>query len=146
MEESEKILLRRLSFFAGGMDLEAVEAVCAGDGLDAYDLLDILSGLVNKSLVISQRQQDQRPRYTLLETIRQYAQEQLVETGYGGKYRDRHLKYFQQLAFKAGAHFCAVTYGMTKRREWEVAGVQRVIDTLSELPKLLQAINRSSED
>jgi predicted ATPase/class 3 adenylate cyclase len=62
LSEEEQVLLGRLSVFAGGMDLEAVEAVCAGDNLDIYDLLDLLGDLVNKSLVIAQREQGQATR------------------------------------------------------------------------------------
>ena len=101
LSEKEQVLLGRLSVFAGGMDLEAVEAVCAGDNLDIYDLLDILGDLVNKSLVIAQREQGQATRYRLLETIRQYAQERLLTTGLGKEFRCRHLAYFLQLAEEA---------------------------------------------
>jgi predicted ATPase len=98
LTETEQILLQRLSVFAGGMSLEAVEAVCAGDGLDSYDLLDLLSELVRKSLVLSRREQEQPIRYHLLETIRQYAQERLVMTGQGATFRQRHLAYFMTWA------------------------------------------------
>lgn len=94
LTETEQMLLQRLSVFAGGMHLEAVEAVCAGDGLDLYDILDFLSELVKKSLVLARRELGQPIRYSLLETIRQYAQERLVVTGQGANFRQRHLNYF----------------------------------------------------
>lgn len=95
---AEQMLLQRLSVFAGGMTLEAVEAVCAGDGLDPYDLLDLLSELVKKSLVLSRREPRQPLRYHLLETIRQYAQERLMVTGQGATFRRHHLDYFMTWA------------------------------------------------
>ncbi len=101
LTETEQMLLQRLSVFAGGMSLEAVEAVCAGDGLDPYDLVDLLSELVRKSLVLSRREQGQPIRYHLLETIRQYAQERLVMAGQGATYRQRHLDYFMTWAKRA---------------------------------------------
>lgn len=97
LSNSEKILLQRLSVFSGGMRLDAVEAVCASDELDAYEILDLLTELVNKSLVISRREQGKETRYFLLETIRQYAQERLTEAGDSATYRDRHLDHFLQL-------------------------------------------------
>jgi predicted ATPase/class 3 adenylate cyclase/Tfp pilus assembly protein PilF len=100
---AEQLLLPRLSVFAGGMTLEAVEAVCAGDGLDVYDMLDLLSELVNKSLVMARREQAQETRYQLLETIRQYAQERLEPTGQRATLRQRHLNYFLHLGEQAGA-------------------------------------------
>ena len=101
LSETEQALLQRLSVFAGGMNLNAVEAVCAGDGLDVYELLDLLTSLVNKSLVVVRREQGQEARYHLLETIRHYAQERLAEAGQTEKFRDRHLAYFWQVAAQA---------------------------------------------
>ncbi len=90
--------MQRLSVFAGCMRLDAVEAVCADDDLDLYDLLDFLGELVNKSLVLARREQREEIRYRLLETIRQYAQERLLMTRQGATFRNRHLQYFRQWA------------------------------------------------
>jgi hypothetical protein len=97
LSEAERTLLRRLSVFAGGWTLEAAEAVCAGEGLERDDVLDLLTQLVNKSLVIPDRESDTGARYRLLETIRQYARERLLEAG-GGEVRERHLDYFLKFA------------------------------------------------
>jgi predicted ATPase/class 3 adenylate cyclase len=91
--EPERVLLRRLSVFAGGWTLEAAEAVCAGDGLDHDEVLDVLAQLVNKSLVVADREQGQETRYRLLETIRQYALERLVESGETDAVQWRHTEY-----------------------------------------------------
>ena len=107
LSENERLLLCRLSIFAGGWTLEAAEAVCAGEGIDSYDVLDLLSQLVNKSLVavIEKPQTNLKPlssrknlRYRMLETIRQYAREKLMEAGEGEKIRGRHFDYYLQMA------------------------------------------------
>jgi predicted ATPase len=67
----EQALLRRLAVFAGGCSLSAVEAVCTGDGIERDQVLELLSSLVNKSLVVAETLQRTEARYSLLETIRQ---------------------------------------------------------------------------
>jgi non-specific serine/threonine protein kinase len=79
LSESERILLRRLAVFAGGWTLEAAEAVCSGNSVDASAILDFLTQLVDKSLVTVEMFEGGR-RYRLLETVRQYAHEKLRET------------------------------------------------------------------
>ncbi|MEO3870570.1 LuxR C-terminal-related transcriptional regulator [Nonomuraea sp. B12E4] len=90
LRPKERVLLRRLSVFAGLFDLGLAEQVCADGGiLRRADLLDLLSGLVDKSLVLYQGAVG---RYRLLETIRQYAAERLAEAGEDARLRDRHLR------------------------------------------------------
>jgi len=97
LHEPEKLLLQRLSAFAGGWTLESAERVCAGDGLADRDVLDLLTSLVDKSLVMAE-QNDGRYRYRLLETVRQYARDQLLESGAGDVVRQRHRDFFLALA------------------------------------------------
>lgn len=94
LPETERILLERLSVFSGGFTLDAAEVVCAGDGVDAADVLDLLAALVEKSLV-GMRERDGRARYALLEVVRQYAAGRLGERG--GELGSR----------TAHAHWCA---------------------------------------
>jgi predicted ATPase/class 3 adenylate cyclase len=102
LSENERLLLRRLSVFAGGWTLEAAEEVCAGDGIETYEVLDLLTQLVNKSLVIlAEHSQSEETRYRMLETIRQYAREKLMEAGGSEIVRDRHLSYLVKLAEQA---------------------------------------------
>lgn len=102
LPEHERALLRRLSVFAGGWTLEAAETVCQGRGIDDYDVLEPLSQLVNKSLVVADAEDGTREtRYRLLEMVRQYAREKLSETGDGMVVRDLHLEYFLGLAQRA---------------------------------------------
>jgi non-specific serine/threonine protein kinase len=104
LTESERMLLRRLSVFAGGFTLEAAEAVCS-QGMKRSDILDLLGRLVDKSLVIVDTDSAvSGTRYRLLETIRQYALEKLVETGEALLTRDQHLGFFLDLAEKSEPH------------------------------------------
>ena len=97
LTEPERRVLQRLSIFAGGADLEAAEAVCACECVQPEEVLDILSHLVEKSLVVAD-QSSSETRYRLLETIRQYARQKLAEQGDEEACRDRHLLYFMQWA------------------------------------------------
>jgi predicted ATPase/class 3 adenylate cyclase len=91
LDQREQQAFRRLSVFAGGASLESVEAVCEAD-------LDELFSLVAKSLVRRQGLDDSRPRYWMLETIREYAASLLEESGEAAEYRQRHLRWFAALA------------------------------------------------
>jgi tetratricopeptide (TPR) repeat protein len=93
----ERVLFHRLAVFAGGWSLEAAEAVCAGDGIDEYEVLDVLQQLVNKSLVLVDEQGD-AARYRYQETIREYARERLMEAGELETMRERHRDWYVQLA------------------------------------------------
>ena len=72
LSESERLLLARLSVFAGGWTLEAVELICSEKGLNKADILDVLTGLVDKSLVAGETDTSPERRYSLLETMRGY--------------------------------------------------------------------------
>jgi predicted ATPase len=104
LTEPERILLRRLAVFAGGFTLEAAEAVCS-QGMKRSDILDLLGRLVDKSLVIVDEISGvSETRYRLLETIRQYALEKLIDTGEASAVRDRHLEFYLGLAEKSDPH------------------------------------------
>ena len=96
----EKLLLQRLSVFAGGWTLAAGEQVGAGDGVDEAEVFDLLTSLSDKSLVVAE-QMDEHSRYRLLETVRQYARDRLMESGGGEAVRERHRDYFLALAEEA---------------------------------------------
>ena len=95
----ERVLLRRLSVFAGGFALEGAEAVGPCDEVPRDDVLDLLGQLVDKSLVTLDVGND---RYRLLETVRQYALERLAEAGDEAGARDAHLRFYVTLAQRAG--------------------------------------------
>ena len=94
----EQVMLQRLSVFAGGCSLATAEAICGENGIERERILELLSALVNKSLVAAQTLQASQARYQLLETIRQYAQEKLAASGEGPALRNRHLRGFLSLA------------------------------------------------
>jgi predicted ATPase/class 3 adenylate cyclase len=95
LDEPERALLRRLSVFAGGWSLEAAEAVGSGGEIDIVQVLDLLTRLVEKSLVTMEAG---GTRYRLLETVRQYARERLEDSGEASDTRTRHLAYHVALA------------------------------------------------
>ena len=92
LAEGERTLLRRLAVFAGGFTLDAVEGIC-GDPERSGSLLDLLTGLVDKSLVIVDHEADE-VRYRLLETVRAYAWMHLVAAGEAPDLRTRHARWF----------------------------------------------------
>ncbi len=95
--EKEQILLRRLSVFVGGWNLEAAEAICSGDSLASVDILDVLMQLVDKSLITVDAQR-REARYRLLETVRQFGEERLEAAGERATLRRRHRDWFLNLA------------------------------------------------
>ncbi len=101
LSDPERILLRRLSVFAGGCSMEAAESVCTGNGIIVDEILDLLSSLANKSILQAERKQGEETRYRLLETVRQYAREKLFDARESASTRDRHLEYFLDLAEQA---------------------------------------------
>jgi predicted ATPase len=100
LSEQERLLFRRLAVFVGGWTLEGAEAVCGFGEIESFDILDLLTHLVDKSLVIVETV-GKESRYRRLETIRQYAREKLFETDEAKQLRDHHLDYFLTLAEKA---------------------------------------------
>ena len=88
LDDAEKTLLERCSVFAGGFDLQSACAVAGFDDSDDYAVLDLLDALVRKSLLVADRSSG-RTRFSMLETIRQFAEEQLVASGDGDRGSDR---------------------------------------------------------
>jgi ATP/maltotriose-dependent transcriptional regulator MalT len=100
LSQKERALFRRLSVFAGGFTLEAAESVCVGEELHRDEVLELLSQLVDKSLVVAQ-ERDGAARYRQLETIRQYGWERLEEAGEGDWVREQHAGYYLAVAEEA---------------------------------------------
>lgn len=100
LSEKERTLLRRLAVFAGGWTLPAAESVCSIGDIDTLEVLDLLTQLVDKSLVIAEVQ-DGSERYWFLDTIRHYGRERLLESGESDELARRHAAYFATLAYEA---------------------------------------------
>ena len=93
----EKTMLQRLSVFAGGCNLEAAEEVTSGEGIDRLDVLELVAGLAAKSLVVVE-ESNTDTRYLLLDSIREYAATELIESGAETHRRDRHAAWCRQIA------------------------------------------------
>ena len=99
---AERMVLRRLAVFSGGASLDAAERVCAGDGVEQDQVLELLTALADKSLLLAEG--DDAPRYRMLGTIKEYAGHRLAEAGETDLARHAHLAYFTELAETAEPH------------------------------------------
>jgi len=111
LSEQERALFARLSIFAGGFTLDSAAAVCGGDELDEIAVLELLSSLVDKSLVQADPEGD--GRYRLLESTRQYGREKLIEKGEHAAIAHAHARAFLDLARRLEHG-----YNTTSDREW----------------------------
>ena len=108
----ERVLFRRLAAFAGGWTLEAAEAVGAGDQVEAADVIDLLTALVEKSMVGFGRESS---RYFLLETFREYGLQRLHESGERASVQARHISYFLDLGEQS---YKPIQQGDRSARDW----------------------------
>ncbi len=107
LDEKEKAVLRRLSVFAGGWTLTAAEAVCSDEVVERWEVLDLFTRLMDKSLVEHDPDKSLRcgqARYRMLETLREFTLTQLKEAGEETALRRRHQTYFVALAETAAPH------------------------------------------
>jgi predicted ATPase/DNA-binding SARP family transcriptional activator len=102
LTDAERMVLRRLSVFSGGASLEAAERVCAGDGVEQEQVLELLTSLAEKSLLLTQG--DGAPRYRMIGTIKEYAAQRLAEAGEADRARRAHLACFTELTETAEPH------------------------------------------
>ena len=100
LTEHEKTVFHRLSVFVGGFDLEAYEKICDDDTMENENSIDLLTGLIEKSLVVTRTLENGEYRYQLLETIRHYAKGKLLECGESDTLRESHFQYYCGLAEK----------------------------------------------
>jgi predicted ATPase/class 3 adenylate cyclase len=103
LDDEQRTLFRRLSVFAGGTTLDAVIAICADATLTAGRVLDVLSELVDRSLVIVSEQPAGGVRYSLLETAREYAASRLHESGEDEHVKEAHRQHYLELATRLGS-------------------------------------------
>lgn len=137
LTEPERDLLRRLSVFVGGFDLQGAEAVCAEGGIESFDVADLLSSLVNKSLVSAERISTSL-RFRLLETIRQYAADQLIQIGGESdatRTRELHAEHYLRISLEAALELEGPKQGVwLKRLDLEYDNLLATFSTLSADP------------
>ena len=119
LTEPERVLLRRLSVFMAGFDLDAAQAVAGTTDVERYQVLDQLSLLVDKSLVIAENV-GVRTRYRLLETVRQYALEKLGESGEADGIRARHRDHYTAMAKRLDAPAATSKEHLVEQAEIEI--------------------------
>ncbi len=105
LPDPEKVLFRRLSAFSGGFGLETAESVGADPRLENHTVLDLLAALVDKSMVATRKRSRGTARYHLLETLRQYGDERLRESGEVDTVHQRHAQYFLAFAERASTEW-----------------------------------------
>ncbi|HJY58315.1 MAG TPA: LuxR family transcriptional regulator, partial [Streptosporangiaceae bacterium] len=107
LTDAERQLFARLSVFSGGFDLEAAAAVCAGGGIVPGQVLDVIEGLVDKSLLVVERRSG-ATRFRMLDFVRQYAAERLAAAREDVQLAGRHRAYFRELAQRADRELWAL--------------------------------------
>jgi predicted ATPase/class 3 adenylate cyclase len=99
LSDTERVVFDRLAVFSGGFTLTAATAVATGDGIEDWDIVDAVGGLVAKSMVVAEPGAgEEHTRYQLLETLRQYGRERLDEDGDTDRWRRRHARHFAAFA------------------------------------------------
>ncbi|MES2569488.1 MAG: tetratricopeptide repeat protein [Verrucomicrobiota bacterium] len=98
LSEKERVLLRRVSVFGRGRTLKALETVCSGDGIEEWEVMDLLQQLIDKSLLSAEQTDFGSSRYFMLESIWEYARQKLNESGEADRVHGRHLDYFLKMA------------------------------------------------
>ena len=142
LSEPERIMLRSLSVFAGSFTLEAVEVICAGDGIEKEAVLDLLTRLVDKSLVFVD-QQNGESRYRLLDTVRRYSGEKLEEANEAKAVRSRHTDWYVALARRA-APMLQVSQEWLDRLEAEHSNLRGVLDWCKQTQDWHEALRLSA--
>jgi predicted ATPase len=124
LRPAEQTVLARLAVFVGGCSLEAAEAIAAGGDIDQSEVLGLMVSLVSKSLVVSYGQDGPEAHYRLLETVREYAAEQLDKRAEGDATRASHGRYFASWADQASTRL------RTANEAWWTGLVQREQENL----------------
>jgi len=98
LSDAERLLFSRLAVFAGNFTLDSAEAVTDSEGIERWDVLDLVTGLVEKSMLVVDSDDYAKSRYRVLETLRQYGMSRLIESGTADVFRRKHAVYFADLA------------------------------------------------
>jgi predicted ATPase/DNA-binding CsgD family transcriptional regulator len=127
LTDAERLLFAQLSVFAGGFDLEAAAAVCAGDGIVPGHILDEIAGLVDKSLLAVERRVG-TTRFRMLDFVRQYAAERLAAAGQDAVLAGRHRAWFAELARRADRELWALDPAGRSRLDDDSPNLRAAID------------------
>ena len=133
LSESERVLLRRLAVFAGGWTLDAAKAVCVGEGLEVDAVLDLMTQLENKCLILAEREQGREARFGMLETIRAYTLERLAESGEMETLRGRHAQYYGDLILNQSSY--GIGYANALHRQRELDNIRATLSWCVATPK-----------
>ncbi len=146
LTDTEKVFFARLSVFSGGWTLEVAESVCGYEPVEDWEVLDVLTSLVDKSLVVVEATRDgDETRYRLLETLRQYAQEKQGESDDAPTAQARHRDYFVALAEEAETHqWSADQLLWMNRLETEHDNLRAALDTSLGTPSASDAASIES--
>ncbi|MFC9086858.1 AfsR/SARP family transcriptional regulator [Nocardiopsis dassonvillei] len=129
LDERERVLLRRLAVFTGGCAPEDAEAVCSGGGIDAADVVDLLTSLVDRSLVVAVDDPLTGRRHRLLESVADYACQRLSEAGEAHVLRGRHLDHYTALARRYAGRILGPSQGEALRRlDTEASNLRAALD------------------
>jgi predicted ATPase/DNA-binding SARP family transcriptional activator len=129
LDERERVLLRRLAVFTGGCAPEDAEAVCPGGGIDAADVVDLLTSLVDRSLVVAVDDPLTGRRHRLLESVADYARQRLSEAGEAHVLRGRHLDHYAALARRYAGRILGPSQGEALRRlDAEASNLRAALD------------------
>jgi hypothetical protein len=142
LTSDEQELFDRLSVFAGGFDLAAIEDVCAEPPLDATEIFDVLASLVDKSMVVADRDSD-GTRYRLLETLRQFAAERLTAGGDVDGLRERHLRHYLDVVVECRRLWASPHQGTANTvfdREWDNVRAAHAWALASDNPRAAEQI------
>ncbi|PZG03111.1 ATP-binding protein, partial [Nonomuraea aridisoli] len=127
--DKERLLWQRASVFADGLDLEAAEAVCCGDGIGREEVVDLVIGLVDKSVLMREDHGDGGVRYRMLETLRDFGWQRLAFAGGGEALRGRHAGYYRELAARARAElFGPAQLAWVRRLQAEHANLRAALE------------------
>jgi len=144
----ERTLLRRLAVFVGGCTLEAVEDTCDADGALAFEVLDGLSSLADESLLSQEEAADGESRFVMLETIREYGLERLIESGEATVVQGRHAAFYLALAQQAEPHLArpdqAVWLARLEREHPNVTAALRWFGDRGEIDHALRLVDALS--
>jgi non-specific serine/threonine protein kinase len=135
LTDNEKVLFKRCSVFRSGFDLESLEAICSFDPLSKEKIIDLISGLVDKSLVVTDLQEDGSLRYRLLETIRTYSRSKLMDSGDKPKIYENHFQYYLDLAERADLGRLEDTVGWLVRMEIEHDNLRAALEWAEDKPE-----------